>query len=160
MTKTIAALTLAAMIAYSGHGQQVTNSQPTQPQTTPCTPAPKPPKGFHFGIPPKLQQAIDKQRQQIQNKTGQTVPSTDEVKKDLQPKPCPAPGKAQPDNPQKAPPAKPVSPPPQAEFVCPPKATLIPGQPYCIFNDRKVVDAIPLPAGTIADPAKPTQPKS
>jgi hypothetical protein len=43
---------------------------------------------------------------------------------------------------------------PKPELVCPPKSTLIPGQPYCIFSDRKVVDAIPLPSGILSDSSK------
>lgn len=38
-------------------------------------------------------------------------------------------------------------------LVCPPKSTLIPGFPYCVFPDRTVVDAMPLP--TVSTPAPP-----
>jgi hypothetical protein len=35
-------------------------------------------------------------------------------------------------------------------YVCPPKSTLIPNYPYCVYADRSVVDAIPLPANLSA----------
>jgi len=161
---TIKALMVLAALAASQtvSGQQAATPQPAQQQTAaptpaPCTPAPKPPKGFHFGIPPQIQQALDVERQKIQKQTGQTVPSSGDLKQDLQPKPCPAPGKTQPDNKQKTVPPKqavaPVTPASQITtpdakpaLVCPPKTVLIANTPYCLAADHTTVDAIPLPA--------------
>src|SRR5665213_3848965 len=65
----------------------------TTTQTTGCstpafaTPA-KPPSGFHFKIPTKVQQMIDANRAKIENKTGVHVPTTDELKKQITQPPC------------------------------------------------------------------------
>jgi hypothetical protein len=103
-----------------------------------------------FDLPKGLKQALDKQRQQIQNKTGLTIPSSDDIKQQVQQAaasaPCSQPPKPPappaPATPAPAPvPAKPVKP----TYVCPPKATLIAGYAYCLMPDQSVVDAIPLP---------------
>jgi hypothetical protein len=102
-----------------------------------------------FDLPKGLRQALDKQRQQIQNKTGLTIPSSDDIKQQVQQAaasvPCsqpPTPKPTTPAAPAPTPvPAQPVKP----TYVCPPKATLIAGYTYCLMPDQSVVDAIPLP---------------
>jgi hypothetical protein len=145
------------LLAYAQQPQQPP-AAPQQPQAAPCQPPqqPQPPKGMKFDLPKGLKQALDRQRQQIQNKTGLTIPSSDDLKQQAQQamsQPCAQPKPAAPPAPAPAqPPAQPASAKPT--YVCPPKATLIANHPYCIYPDNTVVDAIPLPASG-AVPATP-----
>jgi hypothetical protein len=94
--KTLVSILLFAAVVFPvlGYGQQTPPPQPLQTQgnLSPCNGTTNPatlPNRFHFKIPPALQRQIDKQRQQIENKTGITLPTTDEVIQDIrQPKPC------------------------------------------------------------------------
>jgi hypothetical protein len=146
---------VAYVLAAPSQAQQ--SSSPAQPQAAPCQPSqpPQPPKGMKFDLPKGLKQALDKQRQQIQNKTGLTIPSSDDIKQQVQQAaasaPCLQPPAPKPLTPSPAPPPAPV--PAKPTYVCPPKATLIANHPYCIYPDNTVVDAIPLPAsGTVPAP--------
>jgi len=143
---------------------------PTQPQAAPCapTPTPQPPKGLHFNLPKGLQQAIDKQRQQIQNQTGITVPSTQDLTNQAKQamSPCgkaPAPAPTPPPQPIPAPtpapqtPAKtaaPATPPSEIPtsvygFACPKgtKLHVVPGYAYCKAPNGDVTAAILMMAG-------------
>lgn len=156
-------VTFVGMIAYTGNVQQEVTPQTTQQQTTspnsvPCKSAAQAPAHKQGVIEKKLRELACKKNPDfcsLPNSTDEVLGTTPTAKP-CAPTPTP---KTQPP-PVTPPPAKPVPPKPDAptDFVCPPKATLIPGQPYCIYSDRKVVDAIPLPAGTLPEPSKPTQP--
>lgn len=141
---------------------------PPQPAPVPCAPSPQAqlPKGTKFDLPKGLKQMLEKQRQQIQNTTGLTIPSADDIKQQVQQAgasapcsqppaqqqvkpPSPAPAAPTPATPVPATPVKPT-------YVCPPKSTLIANHPYCIYPDNTVVDAIPLPASG-AVPASPAR---
>lgn len=94
---------VAAMTLQAQQNPQPQTVQPA-PQAQAALPAkpdctltqPKPPtdgqKHFHFHMPAAVQQTLDKQRAQIENKTGITVPTVspdDLVKKGQKaPKPC------------------------------------------------------------------------
>jgi len=155
-TKTILAILAAVVIPLIAPAQQTPSlSQPApaqaQPQPAPCPTAPQTPqqpKGFHFDIPKQLKQTINQQRQKIQDKTGTTFPSPEDLKQQKQQQPC-ATSITKPAVPAPAtqPPAKPV-------YVCPPRATLLPNTTYCLLADRTVVDAIPVPPG-LQTPAPP-----
>ena len=169
---------LAALIGSSGHAQQTpSTSQPTQPQPAPAqpqaapcatTPTPQPPKGWHFNLPKGMQQAIDKQRQQIQNATGITVPSTQDLANQAKQamSPCgkaPAPAPAPTPQPMPAPtpvpqtPAKTTTPPAASSepspsvygFAClkGTKLHVIPGYAYCKSPNGDVTPAIFMMAG-------------
>ncbi len=152
MFKTILPLFAVLLVTLTTYAQQAATPQPapalTQPQAAPCpaTPQPpvQPPKGFHFDIPKQLKQTINQQRQKIQDKTGTTVPSPDDLKRQAQQQPCTPP---KPTTPANQPPTKPA-------FVCPPKGQLLPNTSYCLLPDRTVVDAIALPPA-FATPAPP-----
>ncbi len=159
-TKTL--LLLAAFTAFQAPGQQAATPQPAQHNAaantnTPCNSAPS---------KPHTQGWLEKKARALacaKNPNACNLPASpdDALGTTLGAKPCTPATAPKTQAPAVTPaPAKPVSPPPPptADYVCPPKATLIPGQPYCIFSDRKVVDAIPLPSGTLADPSKSTQP--
>jgi len=98
---TLSATIIAGLVTLSPIllAQQSPSPQPTQVQTqsAPCatTPtAPKPPQGIGFKFPSKLQQAINRQRAQIQNQTGISVPppSLNQTPQRAQTAhPCPAP---------------------------------------------------------------------
>ena len=125
-------LITATLFAASAIEAQQTTQPTTQPapqaQTTaPATatpPAPgcsapgpkapaKPPSGFHFKIPTKVQQVIDANRAKVEDKTGVHVPTTDELKKQITQPPClpgPAPAPAAPAKPPAAPAAPPATP--------------------------------------------------
>ena len=99
--------------------QPAPQAQTTAPASTPgcSTPDPntpaKPPSGFHFKIPTKVQQVIDANRAKIEDKTGVHVPTTDELKKQITQPPCPpgpAPAPAAPAKPPAAPAAPPATP--------------------------------------------------
>jgi hypothetical protein len=151
-------LTFAALLTLTGHAQQ--SPQPQSAQAQPCiTPAtPQPPKGTGFHLPKKLSDALAKPLNGVEQNTGIHIDPNQVAKDATTPKPCPVATPIAQPKPQ----ILPATPTPQTgipnakpEFVCPPKATLIPGQPYCIFSDRKVVDAIPLPSGILSDSPKP-----
>jgi hypothetical protein len=90
------ATVLSIALAFPGlviQAQQPSTPEPsaqTQIQPVPCTPQalPKPLKDVHPSS--RIQQLIDKERQRIQQQTGITPPSIDDLKKDMQ-NPCPAP---------------------------------------------------------------------
>ena len=181
---TLAALTY--LLAAVGQAQQ--SPSPAQPQQTqtpsaPCAaPAqpPQPPKGWHFNLPKGLQQAIDKQRQQIQNQTGITIPSTQDLANQAKQAITPC-GTASTPTPKAAPtPTLPPAPTPQVPakttaapiapfevptsvygFACPvgTKLHVIPGYAYCDGPNDKSTPAIlltggmPIPAGYFAQTA-------
>lgn len=183
-TQIIAFAALTYLLTVPGQVQQPPQPQqaPAQQPAAPCatTPPPQPPKGWHFNLPKGLQQAIDKQRQQIQNQTGITVPSTQDLANQAKqamspcgkaPAPAPAPVPQPTPTPSPAPqaPAKTTAPPiPSSEistsvygFACPNGTTLhvIPGYAYCDGPNAKSNAAIlltgdmPIPAGYFAQTA-------
>ena len=87
------ALTLKAQQAIPPDSAQL------PPQQLPLPPAPKPDKNCipsspatplkRWHLPASLQRALDKQRAEIERKTGIHVPTPEEVQKSM--KPCPAP---------------------------------------------------------------------
>jgi hypothetical protein len=105
--KTLITLTIAASMLHFTIAQAQQNPQPTQPapsaQAQPCTPMPpQPPSAVsnrvHFHLPTALQRALDKQRAELEKKTGiQLAPITpDDLTKQVQ-KPCtPAPALSSP----------------------------------------------------------------
>jgi hypothetical protein len=169
MKTPITLLALVALLAGLSQAQQPQpQPAPTQPQAAPCvtTPTPQPPKGWHLNIPKGLQQAIDKQRQQIQNKTGLTIPSTQDLTNQAKQavSPCgkaPAPAPAALPIPATTPapqiPAKAVVPPAAPSeistsvygFACPKgtKLHVVPGYAYCEGPKGDVTPAILMMAG-------------
>lgn len=171
MKTPITLLALVALLAGLSQAQQPQpQPAPTQPQAAPCvtTPPPQPPKGWHFNLPQGLQQAIDKQRQQIQNKTGLTIPSTQDLANQAKQaaSPCSkAPTPATIPTPQPIPaaipapqtPAKTTTPPVASSepspnvygFACPKgtKLHVVPGYAYCKSQNGDVTAAILMMAG-------------
>jgi len=119
-------ISLAMLAVILSPGLQ-SGSVATQPQPAPVQPAPtsapcvttppappKPKNQWKFTLPPKLQQALDKQRKQLQNQAGITPPPIPkDAAKPAQPvKPCPAPpAKVTPPPPPPAPSPAKVNPP-------------------------------------------------
>jgi hypothetical protein len=117
--KTLFAIATMLILAASMISQAQQNMQPTQPQPAPkaqtdCTPTtPQPPsevsKHVHFHLPTALQKAIDKQRAEIEKKTGIQLPpiTPDDITKQPQKpcKPAPAPSAAAANTSQPQPPA-------------------------------------------------------
>jgi hypothetical protein len=167
MKTPITLLALSALLAGFSQAQQPQPQPATpQPQAAPCatTPTPQPPKGWNFKLPQGLQQAIDKQRQQIQNKTGLTIPSTQDLTNQakqavspcgkapaLAPAPIPAPTPA----PQT--PAKTTAPPAASSELSPSvygfaclkgtKLHVVPGYAYCEGPKGDVTQALLMMAG-------------
>lgn len=168
MKKPIITLALVASLAIASQAQQTPQPQPVpaQPQTAPCTTTttPQPPKGWH--LPQGLQQAIDKQRQQIQNKTGLTIPSTQDLANQAKqamspcgkaPAPPPAPQPIPAPTPVPQAPAKVTAPPVPPSEVSPSvygfaclkgtKLHVVPGYAYCKAPNGDVTAAILMMAG-------------
>jgi hypothetical protein len=149
------ALSVPTMIA-----QQTATPQAPQANPAPCTQSQaKPPKWIHSQVPTWLQQKINK----IQSKTGQGVDANQAAQEATKPAPCPAPKPAPKPTPDQSQKPAPVPQAPAANakpvLVCPPRTVLIANTQYCLAADHTTtVDAIPLPPGMLADPAKPTQP--
>jgi hypothetical protein len=161
MMKPTTILILAALLAPMSQAQQQPQPQTQQAKVDPCittTPPPAPPNGIKLHFPKRLSDALAKPLNGVEQNTGIHIDPNQVAKDATTPKPCPVATPIAQPKPQ----ILPATPTPQTgipnakpEFVCPPKATLIPGQPYCIFSDRKVVDAIPLPSGILSDSPKP-----
>jgi hypothetical protein len=140
MRKALSIIAAAALVAPTMIAQKAATPQFSTTQPCDSEALPKPLKNIH--PPSRIQQALDKQRQRIQQQTGIDVPSIDELKKDAQ-KPCQPPDKPSPK------PATPLPSPVSASapiYVCPPHAVLLADHPYCVLPDHSTVDAIPLPA--------------
>ena len=116
--KTLITLTIAASMLHFTIAQAQQNPQPTQPapsvQAQPCTPMPpQPPSAVsnrvHFHLPTSLQRALDKQRAELEKKTGIQLPpiTPDDITKQPQKpcKPAPAPSAAAANTSQPQPPA-------------------------------------------------------
>jgi hypothetical protein len=91
----IPAALVAALAIQAQPGPQPQQSQPTAKPETGCDATPAPPKapgkGFHFKLPKKVQEALDKQRARIERDTGISVPdiSPEEIARQAAAKPCP-----------------------------------------------------------------------
>jgi hypothetical protein len=152
ITKLLFIAALSLPTAVPAQQPQQPQPAPQQPQAAPCAPPQRPqlPKGTKLDLPKGLKQMLEKQRQQIQNKTGLTIPSPDDIKQQVQQAaasaPCSQPAPQTPKPPVPPTPATPApATPVKPTYVCPPKATLIAGYAYCLMPDQSVVDAIPLP---------------
>jgi hypothetical protein len=155
MRKALSVVAACALTVPTIMAQQPPTPQPTQQQAattaTPCkSSAPSQPHKEGW-LERKARYLACKNNSNLCDLPTSPIDATGTAPSD---KPCTP-------NPQPKPQTLPATPAPQAitpnpksEFVCPPKATLIPGQPYCIFSDRKVVDAIPLPSGILSDSSK------
>lgn len=169
MKTPITLLALSALLAGFSQAQQPQpQPAPAQQPAAPCvtTPPPQPPKGWHFNLPKGLQQAIDKQRQQIQNQTGITVPSTQDLANQAKqamspcgkaPAPPPAPQPIPAPTPVPQAPAKVTAPPVPPSEVSPSvygfaclkgtKLHVVPGYAYCEGPKGDVTQALLMMAG-------------